>query len=234
MKVIWHMVPEISGATDRIFCHFGPFFALLPPWRPRKSKFWKIEKNTWRYHHFTHVHPKWQSWCMVPDIWSATDRIFCHFGSIFVLLPPYGPRKSKFWKHENNAWRYYHFTHAYHKWLSYEVWFLRFGIRLRHMKNKGVLQSHTSSRNSEAIDVWSRTPPTKCACGGVQWLSLLEHHSFFSFTMIWTNYNYIEIKADLRRILERVPPRKIRARLAKMFFTFVSRFHKVRGDLLRL
>ena len=25
------MVPEIWSATDRIFCHFGPFFALLPP-----------------------------------------------------------------------------------------------------------------------------------------------------------------------------------------------------------
>ena len=25
------MVPEIWSATDRIFCQFGPFFALLPP-----------------------------------------------------------------------------------------------------------------------------------------------------------------------------------------------------------
>ena len=26
-----YMVPEIKSTTDRIFCHFGPFFALLPP-----------------------------------------------------------------------------------------------------------------------------------------------------------------------------------------------------------
>ena len=26
-------------------------------------------------------------WCMVPDIWSATDRTFCHFRLLFVLLP---------------------------------------------------------------------------------------------------------------------------------------------------
>ena len=31
MTVIWFMVPEIWNATDRISCHFGPLFALLPP-----------------------------------------------------------------------------------------------------------------------------------------------------------------------------------------------------------
>ena len=31
MKTIWCMVPELSSATDRIFCHFGLFFALLSP-----------------------------------------------------------------------------------------------------------------------------------------------------------------------------------------------------------
>ena len=37
-------------------------------------------------------------WCMVPEIWSATDRTFCHSGWFFALLPRYGPRKSKFGK----------------------------------------------------------------------------------------------------------------------------------------
>ena len=27
-------------------------------------------------------------WCTVPEIWSDTDRIFCHFGQFFALLPP--------------------------------------------------------------------------------------------------------------------------------------------------
>ena len=43
----------------------------------------------------------------------------------FCPYTPYEPRKSKFWKHENNTWRYYHFTHVYHKWQSHDVWFLR-------------------------------------------------------------------------------------------------------------
>ena len=31
------MVPEIWSATDRIFCHSGPFFALLPPMDPENQ-----------------------------------------------------------------------------------------------------------------------------------------------------------------------------------------------------
>ena len=27
-------------------------------------------------------------WCMVPEIWSVTNRIFCHFGLFFVLNNP--------------------------------------------------------------------------------------------------------------------------------------------------
>ena len=40
------MVPEIWRTTDIVFCHSEPFFALLPPYGPRKSKFWKNEKTT--------------------------------------------------------------------------------------------------------------------------------------------------------------------------------------------
>ena len=32
---------------------------------------------------------------------------------------------TKFWN-KKNPWRYYHFTLAYHKWWSYDVWFLRY------------------------------------------------------------------------------------------------------------
>ena len=42
----------------------------------------------------------------------------------------------------------------------------------------------------------------------MRWLFLLEHHSFLSFRMRSTNYNWIEIKTGLKRILERLPPGK--------------------------
>ena len=51
-------------------------------------------------------------WCMVPEIWSATDRIFCHFGPFFAL---YNPKNQNFEKSEKSAWGYYPFTQVYHK-----------------------------------------------------------------------------------------------------------------------
>ena len=40
--IIWCMLPEKWSATDTNFCHFGPFFAVLPHNWPRNLKF---EKN---------------------------------------------------------------------------------------------------------------------------------------------------------------------------------------------
>ena len=39
------MVPEIRSETDKIFCHFGPFFALLPPSPPNDPKYQNYEKK---------------------------------------------------------------------------------------------------------------------------------------------------------------------------------------------
>ena len=38
------MVPEIWRVTDNIFCHSGPFFALLPPMDPENQNFLKMKK----------------------------------------------------------------------------------------------------------------------------------------------------------------------------------------------
>ena len=37
-------------------------------------------------------------WCLLLEIWSTTDTIFCHFRLLFALLLPQQPRKSKFRK----------------------------------------------------------------------------------------------------------------------------------------
>ena len=52
IMIICYTIPEICCVSDVIIFHFGPFFALLLPYQPEKSKFWKNEKTTWRYHHF--------------------------------------------------------------------------------------------------------------------------------------------------------------------------------------
>ena len=67
-------------------------------------------------------------WCMVPEIWSMTDMIFCHFRQFFAPLPPLQLEKSKFWKNEKTTCWYYHFTHVYHKWQSHDVWFLSYEV----------------------------------------------------------------------------------------------------------
>ena len=65
-------------------------------------------------------------WCLVTDTSSIAHIIFSHFRLFFTLLSPWQLKKSKFWKNENHSWRYYHFTHDYHKSKSYNVW-LRYG-----------------------------------------------------------------------------------------------------------
>ena len=44
MLIIWCMVPGKWSMTDRIFCHLGPFFALLPPNNPKNQNLEKLKK----------------------------------------------------------------------------------------------------------------------------------------------------------------------------------------------
>ena len=98
------------------FCHYKLFL----PYGPRKSKFWKNEKNNWKYYHFTarkiKIKNKWKncqeissfyisvpkimiSWCMVPEICCMTDVIvISHFGLFFALLSPNSPKNQNFEK----------------------------------------------------------------------------------------------------------------------------------------
>ena len=39
------MVPEIRSVTDRTFCHYRLFFALLPPMDPENQNFEKLKKT---------------------------------------------------------------------------------------------------------------------------------------------------------------------------------------------
>ena len=82
--------------------HFLPFYPppTLTPWQ---SKFWKNEKSIWRcitLHVYTL--PKITIICMLPEICSAKDIIFCQFGPFFALLPCYWSRKLKFEKNVKN------------------------------------------------------------------------------------------------------------------------------------
>ena len=64
-------------------------------------------------------HIMYVSWDMEHD-----RHNFFSFWTIFLPFYPQQLRKSKFWENEKKASKHY-FTEVYHKWQSYDVWFLR-------------------------------------------------------------------------------------------------------------
>ena len=106
----------------------------------------KNEKICWIYHHFTRVHQKSQSYDVqflkyrvretkhfvilghfLPFYLRSARRNFCHFGQFFCPFTPLTTQKINIKKkNEKNTCRCYYFTQVYHKWQSYDVWFLRY------------------------------------------------------------------------------------------------------------
>ena len=80
-----------------MFCHFGPFLPFDPP-NPKYQNFEKMETHLEILSFYTCVSQMMIIWCMVPEILSTTDRIFCHFRLFFALLTPYNPENQNFEK----------------------------------------------------------------------------------------------------------------------------------------
>ena len=78
---------------------------------------------------YIHVYHKWRSY----DIWFLKYKV--QQTEIFVILGhflPFQPLdnlENQNFNIEKNTWRYYYFTHLHHKWQSYDVWFLRYGVQ---------------------------------------------------------------------------------------------------------
>ena len=121
---------SIWSATDITFCHFMPFFAFLPHYWPQKLKSGKnVHKHLEILSFYTWVHFIKIAWCMAPEIWSATERIF--FVILGHFLPFHPPLNSP--KNENikiklkKAWIYHRFTKVYQKSWSFATLFQRYG-----------------------------------------------------------------------------------------------------------
>ena len=103
------------------------FFHFYFPNNPKNQNFERMKKTPRDIilHMCTinNNHMMYGSWDMERD-----RQKFCHFGPLFALLSPKQPKKSKFWINEKTTWRYYHFAYVYHKWQSYDVWLLRYGV----------------------------------------------------------------------------------------------------------
>ena len=109
-------------------CDYGTFSALS--YTPKKPKNQNLKKNCWRYHHFTQVHQKPQSCKAQFLVYRVRQaKLFVILGDFLPFLYPINPKKSKFKKNENSIWRCHHFAHMYQKPQSYDVCFLRYGVR---------------------------------------------------------------------------------------------------------
>ena len=85
---------EQNILTLVILGHFLPFYHLKNP----KNQNFEKWKNLLEISSFSRFVPKITIlWCMVPEIQSERDRIFCHFGSFFIISAPWQPEKWKFW-----------------------------------------------------------------------------------------------------------------------------------------
>ena len=83
--IVWGTVPEIQSDTDRIFWHFGSLFPFYPLTTQKIKTLKKCKKCPEMSSFYSYVPKITIIWCMLSEIWSATDRIFCHFGLFFAL-----------------------------------------------------------------------------------------------------------------------------------------------------
>ena len=65
---------------------------------------------------------------MVPEIWSVTNKIFCHSGLLFVLLPPMDPENHNFEK-INKTLEDIIILQMCTINQSYDLWFLSYGVQ---------------------------------------------------------------------------------------------------------
>ena len=124
MTIIWWVVPEIWIVTFCVILDcFLPFY---PPNNPKNQNFEKMRKTHGDIiilHMYTKNdnHMMYDSWDIERD-----RQNFLSFGTIFCPFTLLTTWKIKIFKKWKNAWRYYHFAQVYHKWQSYNIWFLRY------------------------------------------------------------------------------------------------------------
>ena len=121
----WFTVLEIIVWQTKIG-NYESFFALLPLKTPKNQNFAKNEKRCWRYHPFTHVYQKPQSY----EVWFLSygvkpTKIFS-FWAIFHPFTSLMALKVKICIKCKKRPEILSF--AYHEWRSYDVWSLRYKV----------------------------------------------------------------------------------------------------------
>ena len=126
----WDMVHDSCTDIIVIF-HFGLFFALWPPYLPKK---WKYKKNEKKHqdimilHKCTKAHDDTLccSWDMVRD--GCNCFFFPTLGNVLPFCHLNSPKNENF-KKLKNTWRFYHFTQLHQKLWLQAILFLKYGTR---------------------------------------------------------------------------------------------------------
>ena len=134
MAIVYCVVPEMWSTTDKVFCHFGPFFALflLRPSNSENQNFEKLKKTPGDIiilHMYTIIdnHVMYGSWNMECDghfvlsFWT----IFCPFNPSPLTTQKLKIKK----KNEKSTWRCHHSTHLYQILWPHDARLLRYGVR---------------------------------------------------------------------------------------------------------
>ena len=109
----WGTVLEILSETTRIFCHFGPFLALLTSSNLENKNFEKMKKASGS-EIILHTGTKNSDHMMHASCDKECDRHkFLLFGAIFCPFTPLLSPKKKNWRKSKKTWGYYPFTHVY-------------------------------------------------------------------------------------------------------------------------
>ena len=117
-----------------------------------------MQKSPWKYYHFTCLPRMAIIWCTFREIRSTTGKIFSHFGPFFALL-----LKNQSFEKKKQPWRYHQLTLVYHKWQSYDAWFLKYKVQQteflwtifcpfdhppKNLKNKNFKKKKKKKKNS--------------------------------------------------------------------------------------
>ena len=82
------MVPEISSATDRIFCHFGLFFPFCSPNNLENQNFEKVKEAPGDIIilHMGNINDNYMIYIWFLRYEVQHTEFFCYLGLFFVLL----------------------------------------------------------------------------------------------------------------------------------------------------
>ena len=121
--------------------------------------------------------------CLIPEILSTIDIIFCHFGPFFAISPPNNFENQNLEKNKRHAWRYHHFTLVYHKWWSYDIWFLRYWVQQTDFLTFWTIFCPFTNLTTQKIKILEKKKKT--ACGDIIILHMCTINDTYMIYGFW-------------------------------------------------